>query len=527
MAALAAGEEMAVAHEDDRSILALDRAAIEWGEPGERGVGWAVGQVWNDDATVVSWRAAARAGLAGLVIDGQRRYLHASVDGTASVYWLEERGATYFCSHLEPLARTCAGHLSLDWEAWASIIAFRYPVGERTPFAEVRRLPRFSTLRRRRFGGARISREAWPWKEVEISLGVEEAGERIVESLRASMASLPEGTPCPLSGGRDSRILFLSLCAEGRAGTALTVSDDEGDTYEEDLAEAVASASGAAHERLPGSEAGYPEEWAERARRVEFQFADHAWLMPLARRIAGSAAPVPDGFGIDVLFTAGRHFYNDETLDASDGRRAGLALFKTLRRYGRGERALIAPFADSIEASAREQFREATREFEGHLSQPILSLYATRSERGVSHCPTGLLGASAPMLTPGTADAAACAALAVAPQAKLGGALYEDVLRRLSPAGALPSTANTPRRPAHLPRRWCSATAVAAHRRRLEDGPLAPYLEPSLKGWLENPAAVELSPDLRLGIESIGLLHEFCRHFADVLAEPEPQALAS
>jgi hypothetical protein len=516
---------MRVAHEDNRSILALDREPVAWGARGARGFGWEVGQLPDAGTPIGDWRAAASAGMAGLVIEGRRRHLHSSIDGTASLYWLEDGGATYFCSRIEPLARSAGKRLSIDWEAWAAILALRYPVGDRTPFAELRRLPRFSTLSMPRLGKTRVSSATWPWSEIEPSIGLEEAAERVVAALRASLAPLPGGIPCPLSGGRDSRILFLALAADGRAGTALTVSDDEGDTYEEDLAAAVATASGVPHQRLAGEEAAYPADWQERARRVEFQFADHAWLTPVAQRVEGSAVPIPDGFAIDVSFCAGRHFYTDETLDLSDGRKAGEALFKTLRRYGKGERALSAELAGSIEASSREQFRAATRDFEGHPSQPILSLYATRSERGVATYPTGLLGHGATVLTPGCSDDLVRAALAVDPQDKLGGGLYAAVLRRLAPAGGLPSTADTPRKPPHLARRWRSETAIGAWRQRLDDGPLTPFVAPGLKDWLADPRRGELSPDLRLGSEAIGLLHAFCDNYRDVLRDPDPSDL--
>ena len=126
-----------------------------------------------------------------------------------------------------------------------------------------------------------------------------------IDNYAKIFAAVPMGIVCPLSGGRDSRILFLALASEGRVARAVTVADDEGDTYEEDLAGDVAEAVGVPQERLLGTAADYADEWLERARRVEFEFADHAWLVPVARRLEGSPLPVPDGFAIDVTFSAG------------------------------------------------------------------------------------------------------------------------------------------------------------------------------------------------------------------------------
>ncbi len=500
-------------------MLMLDRAPIEWRGARQRGLGWIEGELWRGDSGVEDWRAAARRGGCGLVIEGRRRYLHTAVNGLAPLYWIEDRGATYFASRIDPLVRSSTSALSIDWDAWAAIVSLRYPLGERTPFAEVRRLGPFATLRRR-FGRTRAEAQTWPWAEIEPDADLGTAAERMVSALGEALAPLPGGISCPLSGGRDSRMLFLALAHDGRVAGALTVPDDEGDTHEEDLAAAVAAALGVPHERLAGTAADYPADWTERARQVEHQFADHAWLVPLARRLEGVAAPVPDGFGIDVFLAAGHHFYTAETLDTRDGRRAGRALFDSLRRYGLAHRALAEDFQGPIEARSREQFRVATRHLEGHPSQAILSFYATRALRGVSHYATGLLGSRATIVTPGVSDAVVAATLSVSPGEKLGGSLYEAVFELLAPAAAsLPSTADTPRRPPRLPRRWRSSFALDAHRRSLEDGPLAAHLSPELRAWLAAPDGVELSGDLRLGLESVSLLHAWWRRYRDCLRE--------
>jgi hypothetical protein len=512
-------------HEDGGSILLLDREPIEWSGPGRRGIGWAEGEIWRPGSVVTDWQEAAGRGLTGLVVEGRKRYLHTALNGLAPVYWTEDRGAVYFASRIDPLARTSPRPLSIDWQAWAAIIALRYPLGERTPFAQIRRLPNYATLRRR-LGRPRAQGHAWPWEEIEPRTTVAEAADRLVAELEPCLAPIEGGVVCPLSGGRDSRILFVGLARDGRVASAVTASDDEGDVHEERLAAPVAAAMGVPHERLEAAAAEYPADWEERARRVEYQFADHAWLVPVARRLEGLATPVPDGFGIDVFFCAGRHFYTKETLDTRNGERAARALFDTLRRYGKGHRALSERFHGPIESSAWEQYRATTRRFEGHPSQPILSLHAARSLRGVSTYSTGLHGSGATMLMPGASRGVVAAALEAAPHDKLGGGLYDAVFERLGPpAGMLPSTTGAPRRAAHLPRRWQSEPARAAYRQSLLDGPLAPYVAPDLLGWLEAPGGVELSVDLRLGMEGVSMLHAWWRRYRDILAEVDPADL--
>ena len=84
----------------------------------------------------------------------------------------------------------------------------RYPVRGRTPFAEISRLAPFSTIRRR-LGRTRVEHPAWPWAEVEPRLGLDEGADAWVAALRETLGALPERLLCPLSGGRDSRIVLV------------------------------------------------------------------------------------------------------------------------------------------------------------------------------------------------------------------------------------------------------------------------------------------------------------------------------
>jgi hypothetical protein len=505
------GGEVRAVHEDERAMLMLDREPLAWTGRRERGLGWVEGSLWSGGAR--DWREASRRGACGLVLNGRRRFLHSSVNGLGAVYWLEEDGGTYFASRIDPLVLTARRLLSIDWDAWASIIALRYPLGERTPFAEIRRLEPFSVLRRR-LRRARAHSPPWPWAETDPGLDLDHGADAVLEGLRATIAPLDRPAACPLSGGRDSRMVTCALAEIGMASGALTVSDDEGDTYEEDLAAPVAAALGIGHERVGSSAADYPGEWMQRADDVEYQFVDHAWLVPLARRVAGKGLLLGDGFAIDTLLQRGSRFYRSETLDHRSPRRSSLALFDSLRQYGAAESALGEPLREPLLARAREGFLTAAKPFEGHPAQATLSFYRTRSVRGVSTYPSGLLGRAAQILAPAGSDAVAVAALSVTPEGRSGDGLYGAVFDRLNPAvGALPSTSDTPRRPPRLPRRWCSAPAVDAHREHLEAGPFAPHLSPELCAWLAAPETGELSPDLRIGIEAISLFHAWCDRY--------------
>lgn len=513
------------AHEDDSSALILDREPVAWSGGRQRGFGWVEGDARGPATRYPDWRGAAGAGICGLVLDGRRRFLHSAVNGLAPIYWLEQDGAVYFASRIDPLVRTSPARLSIDWDAWASIIALRFPTANRTPFAEISRLPQQSLLQRR-LGRARVREERWPWAEIEPGGSIGAAAEGAAAALEESLAPLPGEIVCPLSGGRDSRMLFAILARDGRVAAAVTAPDDDGEPREETLGAPVAAAFGVPQERLQGTEADYPAEWEERARRVEYQMVDHAWLVPMARRVAESSAPVPDGFAIDVFASAGRNFFNRETFDMSTPEAASRAMFDSLRQYGHAHVALEQSFHEPVLDRAWEQHLASVKRHQGHPHQVVLDFYASRTRRGISTYSTKLVGDRSWAITPGATDAFVRAALSIDLEEKRKGELYRGILEIVAPeVAALPSTADVPRGEPHLPRRWCSKAAVEAHRRSLLDGPLATHLSPALRAWIEGPVEAEPDGHLRVGIESISLLHSWWRRYRDHLREADPTEL--
>ena len=111
---------------------------------------------------------------AGSWSHGERRRVHSSVSGVAPIYYVEHAGAVYFASRIDPLVQALPRRYTIDWRAWASIFYLRFPIGERTPFREVKRLRPFSTLEwDAGTPGGKARQHRWPWAEVEPSLDLE------------------------------------------------------------------------------------------------------------------------------------------------------------------------------------------------------------------------------------------------------------------------------------------------------------------------------------------------------------------
>ncbi len=521
--AAALGHDVQVVHQDETSALAMDREPIRWGGARRAGLGWIEALPWAGRAA--SWQEASQAGACGLVIEGRDRRVHSSVHGLGAIYWMSESNALYFASRIDPLVQGAPGPLTIDWDAWSSIITMRFPGADRTPFAEIRRLAPYATLGWRRHR-ATIESPPWPWTQTEQHLGDREAGEVLAQSLRDTVAAVGRPTLVPLSGGRDSRMLACAFGEAGLAARTVSVSDDEGAAFEEDLAAPVAATLGLEWDVLRAAAANYPRNWLTRARLVEYQFADHAWLVPLSRHLAQQSLPVSDGFAIDVLLGRGKRFLTPETQDASDPRRATRALFDSMRRYGKAHRALVEHLHEPVLARARDLFNEVASEFEGHHSQSTLTFYRTRSVRGVACYPTGLLGQRASIVAPGVSLDFALASLSATDAAQADDGLYRATFEALAPEiGRMPSTSDTPRPAPRRPRLWRADPAVAAHRDRLAHGPLAGLVAPGLKAWLQDAPRPELDPDLRLGLEGISLLHAWWERYRGQLREVEVKDL--
>jgi hypothetical protein len=522
------GGETAVVHADERSMLALDRPPIRWQGPRQQGLAWSERAV--SVRGIGSWREAATAAASGLVIDGRRRYLHSSVSGMLAVYWLEDAGALYFATRIDALASTAERSLSIDWEAWATILALDYPLGDRTPFSEIKVLPPFATLGRRR-GRARVAEERWPWAEVEPHLGVGPGTAELLERLREGVRRLPAGPiACQLSGGWDSRVC-LGLVAEQRRGDtfALTVDHDGGTDRELRIAAELAGIAGVPHTVVTGPRDRYWSDFVMRTERVDYQLARHPWRVPEIEPLARSGAPVIDGLAFDALAMPGERFFTRDAIAAGGDDAAVRSLWKRLKaiQVKRGPTGLDPALARALWASSRRQLLEESRRFRGHRNRLVLTFCRSRLGRGIALSVHRILGTDLPMVTPFLDDAAARAVLAIRPEEKYGGHVYRHLFDALEPRLTQVPTTSLGELPAgrRLPRRSQTAAAAEAYDAVLQDGPLAPFIRPKIHRVLKRHRAGTRNPRVPLAVVGPAVFHLWHRRYRDLVGEVDPGEL--
>ena len=521
--------ELSVVHEDGESILLLDRPPIRWRGRG-RGLAWS--EHPPGERKVGFWKDASRELAAcGLVVQGQRRRVHSSVSGIAPIYHLEHGRAVYFASRIDPLVRALPRRLTIDWRAWASIFYLRFPLGERTPFLEVKRLRPFSTLE---WNGAderrRTVRHRWPWAEIEPRLGLEDGSDAAVEAMREAVAPL-ETSPvtCTLSGGRDSRLLLCLLAEGGHDVRALTVNPDNGHDQEEALAAEVARALGVRHSTVEGRAAEFWDQTRERALRVDYQLAAPPWAMPLAAALKGKPGAATDGLALDTLAQAGDSYYSESMIRPDGSAAVAQALWTRLlgQVMRHATRRVLAPqIDDELKELARRQFMAEASRFQGHPAEVVLIFYATRTVRGISLTPNAVFGADQATVTPCTDHAVASALLETRPSEKFHARIYGALFRRVNPTvGELPSTHDRRSPPAiTFPQRGLSTAAVGGYERVLTSGPMERLLSGEVRRHLADGTLGQGLTDrtLHRGVLAVTLLHLWHERYRDRLAGDDP-----
>ncbi|NEE04088.1 asparagine synthase-related protein [Phytoactinopolyspora halotolerans] len=470
--------------------LRADAGAVRWSRQQGAAISWSpvplpetVGETADE--------AALRHDAFTLVIDDGSGHLHSGVSGAVPIY-VDGAGpatgagsgadtAVHFCSRVEPLARTRAGGLRPDWDAWAHILAAGAPLEGRTTFEGIRRLQPWSRVTADRSGRAELTAAGWPWLEGH-EVGAAGAGGSGLEAVRAALlASVTElggrvALNPLLSGGWDSRILAtLAARASARPVTAWTTSSDTGTVMEELVAAKVAAQLGARHELVPPRWDGFADDLAMFARSVDYQTSFHVWLVPLARALVGTSGAVLDGLG-GGLFVGGAFPDDDTDRPVLDKR------FDLLARYLNGAEAVLDPrVVAQLTERTRASFESVAKPLVDHPFGSTFTAYLTRTLPGISLAPYGLMASSAPVATPFLDNDVVRAALAIPPAEHADGRLYPELLRGIDAELAQSPTALdlTPR-PRRHPRRVASVEAASHVRGLLTREPVRRLLAPGL-----------------------------------------------
>jgi hypothetical protein len=442
---------------------------------------------------------------------------------------MHDGDATYFASRIDPLVMSHPEQhkLTIDWQAWAGIFLMTAPLGDRTPFLEVRRLPPFTTLKHRPGAGARQRSAGWPWAEVGLDQSAT-TGATLIEGLREAIGEIPAGPLiCPLSGGWDSRLLLmLATERQDLDVAAWTLKSTHRGSDETPYAKKVAKRLGVPITQIPRGKSFWGDH-EKVALRCDYQTTHHGWFMPLARRLRDGSHSLIDGLA-GGIFVKG-HFVTGPMLQTRTRRERLALLWDYLSNAGTLSEVLSERASKALTKIALRSWQREARALADSPAQLSLTAYRTRTLRGISLAPAAILGAEATVLTPFTDDRVARAALAIPPERKLDGALYRDVLGAVNPAvGALPSTndaAETPEQPTG--NREIKRGALQGFGDRLESSPLRGEVDPAvMKSGKRLRKILDSSKSAHV-IRGLALMSMWEERYRDRLAQIEPADIST
>ncbi|MDP4504779.1 asparagine synthetase B family protein [Nonomuraea turcica] len=400
-----------------------DSYAFAWGE--------------RRPAAIEEWIAVAETyETPGLIGDADKVTLHTGALGLVDVYYVRQGDAVYFSSLIQPLLSLVP--IAIDWAAWASIIQVTFPLGEATPYTEVKRLPGASALV---WEHGRVATERrlprWlrtePYESWISPREIVELLDRVYEDYDGRKLLVP------VSGGYDSRLLASVAKARGADVESWTTSPDDGTDTDIAFARAITKELGIPHRVITQDAADYPRDAMEVARRLEYLTPHHAWYAPFAKEVHGAGRILVDGLAGGPLLK--NFMVSGAALEARTQAERSAAVLGSLSLGAPSQPFLSKAAAEWMEEAVREQFAAATSMLHGHRAELPLSVLHTRTVRGIARSAVNLVGPeasfAAPFIHPDFFDAA----LSVGVARKNKGRFYREVLHAAHPrVAALPST---------------------------------------------------------------------------------------
>ncbi|MFI7126653.1 asparagine synthetase B family protein [Nonomuraea sp. NPDC050153] len=422
---------------------------------------------WGERKPVAKddWMAVAETYEApGLIGDGASVTLHTGALGLVDVYYVRLGDAVYFSSQIQPLLSLAP--IEIDWSAWASILQVTFPLGEATPYADVKRLPGSSALvwRHDRLATERRLPRWLRSEPYESWISPRE----IVELLDEVYQDY-DGRKLlvPVSGGYDSRLLASVAKARGMDVESWTTSPDDGTDTDIAFARSITRELGIPHRVITQNAADYPDDAVEVARRLEYLTPHHAWYAPFAKEVHQAGRILVDGLAGGPLLK--NFMVSSAALEATTQAERSAAVLGSLSLGAPSQPFLSKAAAQWMEETVREQFLAATSMFHGHRAELPLSVLHTRTVRGIARSAVNLVGPEASFAAPFIDPRFFDAALSVGVARKDKGRFYREVLHAAHPrVAALPST-NVVKQPLQrVPLRSTAAPARNYSHRMLE-----------------------------------------------------------
>jgi len=281
----------------------------------------------------------------------------------------------------------------LDFDALAVLLRFGQPLDEDTPFAAIRAMPPAGRLVWR---AGKLTVESRYPDIPPRSFSRAAAIEGYIELFRAAIARRPASgrLVLPLSGGRDSRHIFLELCRQERPPDACVTSTGFADAAMTDDVSVAGQLCRAVS--MPHHVIGAPANPIDATIAVDIETnlagSEHGWTGTLATFLAAHADVTYDGLAGDVL-SAG-HLFTDQRLAALVGGDAN-GLADSIFVSGEYGLHLVLPPRLYRDLSRERAVARLAQALPRHLAaaNPLQSfMFWSRTRRNVAQVPFAMFG---------------------------------------------------------------------------------------------------------------------------------------
>lgn len=380
---------------------------------------------------------------------------------------------------------------TIDPLGLATLLTLGFPLADRTLWCEIRRVEAGEQVDASTGGRVGLLHAIQPQQRPPTD---DELHEVFMEALRTSIGS--NAPIVLLSGGRDSRLIYLGLRALGIRPRTMLTSGRFGASADARVAARLASAFGDPIEEVPLAPFSMETElWRHRAQ--SFESLEHGWFLSTALRARALGGMVTDGIGLGVLPTGSLMKAEAIALWRS-GKLDELANWTVKHSAGVGDEFLDALREARIPLASSDEVRgaivDALRRL-AHLPNPLgaFSLFHW-TRRGISASAFGLLDADR-TIAPLTEPTLAVALLAEDVECAAASDWRERLLRRMDPTG-IPFADQLPI--AQQQRRRRSPYGALAWRRFTQSAP--PQFFPVIAAASQSSPAQRSFPRAALGL---------------------------
>jgi hypothetical protein len=328
---------------------------------------------------------------AGWRMDGDRLEVHADRLGMIPLFCFHDDSRVVVADDIAELLAQVP-RPRFDDAAVAVFLQLGFYVGDDTPFANIKVLAPGATLTWEH-GKAGLDVPPLPFSE-PFGGGWEEALPRFTELFEHAVsrrARLGVGR-LTLSGGRDSRHLFLELLRQGTPPPAVITQDRPVHT-DLDIARRLASRAGVPHIAVAPFRDGLAEE-LQKNRWNHYLSDENAWYLQIVSHLSG---PLFDGLAGDIL--AGTNMFPWDRLSAAMSEKSPAGAANALLGVlGSGLYFLRAPFLKRWSREVAAERLAVELERHRHAAHPSSSfLFWNRTRREIALIPLCIAGRHVPV----------------------------------------------------------------------------------------------------------------------------------